>query len=203
MDKHSDIIRKRYNRVSSIYDMMDRMIKEKWREDLLSSLSGKILEVGVGTGANFPFYSKEAEVIGIDFSEGMLKKAEKRLEKNSYKASIQVVKMDAQDMVFDDHEFDYVVTSCVFCSVPDPVKGMKEMKRVCKQDGQILMLEHMKSNNPLLGPIMDVLNPLTVSLWGANINRKTLDNLHKAGIKVTETEDLFGGIMKKIKATPK
>ncbi len=202
MDKHSDTIRKRYNRVSSIYDMMDRMIKEKWREDLLSTLSGKILEIGVGTGANFPFYSKEAEVIGIDFSEGMLKKAKNRLEKHSYKASIQVLKMDAQDMVFSDGEFDYVVTSCVFCSVPDPVKGMKEMRRVCRKDGQILMLEHMRSSNPVLGSIMDVLNPLTVSLWGANINRETLDNLHRAGIKVTETEDLFGSIMKKIKATP-
>lgn len=203
MDKQSEIIQKRYNRVSNIYDLMDRMIKEEWRKELLGGLSGTILEVGVGTGANFPFYSKDAIVTGIDFSEGMLSRAEKKLEKNSFPASIKVIKMDAQNMTFEDHQFDYVVTSCVFCSVPDPVKGMREMRRVCKKDGQILMLEHMRSNNPFLGKIMDVLNPVTVSLWGANINRMTLENLAKAGILVTESENLFGSIMKRIKGTPR
>jgi len=81
---------------------------------------------------------------------------------------------------------DTVVASCVFCSVPDPVQGLKEIRRVSRPGGQILMLEHVRSHKPVLGPIMDGLNFLPLSMYGANFNRETEDNLLKAGFSRQE-----------------
>ena len=91
--------------------------------------------------------------------------------------------MDAQQMMFQDNTFDTVVTSCVFCSVPDPIKGLQEIRRVCKPEGKIVMLEHMRSNHLVLGKLMDYINFIPLHFWGANINRKTLENLTSAGFK--------------------
>ena len=73
-------IKRRYNRISSIYEVMDKMIKEEWRLNLLSNVSGKVLEVGIGTGANFPFYPDNIDLLtGVDFSKGMLKHAQDKV----------------------------------------------------------------------------------------------------------------------------
>jgi ubiquinone/menaquinone biosynthesis C-methylase UbiE len=108
--------------------------------------------------------------------------------------------MDAEAMDFENESFDTVVTSCVFCSVPNPVQGLKEIRRVCKKGGKILMLEHVRSNNKVIGKMMDVVNPLPLHIYGANINRRTYENLLKAGfnpqdVKVT---DLWFDIVKRI-----
>lgn len=195
-------IKKRYNRVSGIYDRMDRMIKSDWRSDLLSRVHGNVLEVGVGTGANLGYYPTEANVTGIDFSEGMLKHAHEKLKSIENKDRIKLLEMDAQALDFPDNSFDFVVTTCVFCSVPDPVKGLKELRRVCKPEGRILMLEHMRSENPILGPIMDIANPIVVNLWGANINRRTLENINKAGLLIEKNEQLMGTIMRRLVIKP-
>jgi len=82
--------------------------------------------------------------------------------------------VDAQEMAFKDNIFDFVVATWVYCSVPDPVQGMKEMRRVCKPDD-------MQSDNPILGKAMDVINPIVVGTYGANINRRTMQNIKQAG----------------------
>ncbi|MEQ6390247.1 class I SAM-dependent methyltransferase [Bacillaceae bacterium S4-13-58] len=195
-------IKKRYNRVSGIYDRMDRMIKSDWRTDLLSRVHGNVLEVGVGTGANLSYYPLGVNVTGIDFSKGMLKHALEKLKSVENKDRIKLVEMDAQALDFPDNSFDFVVTTCVFCSVPDPVKGLKELRRVCKPEGRILMLEHMRSENLILGPIMDIANPIVVNLWGANINRKTLENINKAGLQIEKNEQLMGTFMRRLVIKP-
>lgn len=103
-------------------------------------------------------------------------------------------------MSFADDTFDTVVTSCVFCSVPDPVEGLKEIRRVCKPNGKIVMLEHMRSQHRLVGKVMDAVNFIPLHTWGANINRKTLENIVKAGFKEEqiETQDLWSDIVKLI-----
>lgn len=88
---------------------------------------------------------------------------------------------------------------CLFCSVPDPIKGLREIRRVCKKDGKIIMLEHVRSKNKILGPVMDLLNPLVVRIVGANINRDTVKNLKSAGLKVEVEKDLMMDIVKHIK----
>lgn len=181
---------------------MDKMIKNDWRKELIGHVRGKVLEVGVGTGANLAYYPLEVEVTGIDFSSGMLKQARKKLTGLENQKMIELVEMDAQALDFPDDSFDFVIATCVYCSVPDPVKGLQEMRRVCKPEGRILMLEHMRSENPVMGSLMDLSNPLVVKLWGANINRRTLDNIHKAGLKIEKNEKLMGTIMRKLILQP-
>lgn len=130
MDKKTASVKKKYNRIASIFDLVDHMILPKWRNELLQNLTGDILEVGVGTGANLRYYNKEARVIGIDLSPNMLKKAHEKLP--DAVADLKLKEMDIQQMDFPNHTFDYVVSTCVFCSVPDPVKGLREIRRVVK-----------------------------------------------------------------------
>ncbi|GEK90203.1 Ubiquinone/menaquinone biosynthesis C-methylase UbiE [Alkalibacterium putridalgicola] len=189
MAEDNNKIKNRYNRVSKIYDLMEKpmesMLMDDWRKELFEKIEGKkILEVGVGTGKNLEFYSTDKEVTGIDFSEKMLEKAK---NKSKDKDHVTLMEMDAENMTFEDNTFDTVVTSCVFCSVPDPVKGLKEIRRVCKNGGKVIMLEHMRSNKPVVGKIMDRINFIPLHIWGANINRQTLKNLQEAGFNKEDT----------------
>ncbi|WP_130807849.1 class I SAM-dependent methyltransferase [Senegalia massiliensis] len=192
MKNKSEKIKNRYNRISKIYDIlespMESMSMGKWRELLIEKIEGeKILEVGIGTGKNLDYYPSDLNITGIDFSEKMLEKAK---QKNSNKDNIKIIEMDAENMEFDDNTFDTVITSCVFCSVPDPIKGLKEIRRVCKNNGKIIMLEHMRSDKKVIGGFMDIINFIPVNIWGANINRRTINNLKKAGFKKEHIEDM-------------
>ena len=148
-------------------------------------MKGKVLEVGIGTGRNIPYYPDAVELTGIDFSPKM---AEIAREKAKNRKNVKIREMDAENMEFKDNTFDTVVTSCVFCSVPDPVKGLKEIKRVCKNGGKIVMLEHVRSHNKWVGPMMDALNFIPLNIYGANINRETYRNLLNAGFKPDQIE---------------
>ncbi|WP_028783737.1 class I SAM-dependent methyltransferase [Thalassobacillus devorans] len=198
--QHTDTIKQRYNRISSVFDLMDRMIREEWREELLQHADGKVLEVGIGTGSNLQYYPPQVEVTGIDFSPAMLRKARVKAEKMPQ--NFKLLEMDAQQMEFQDNTFDTVVSTCVFCSVPDPVQGLKEIRRVIKPDGKIIMLEHMRSENELAGKMMDFLNPIGLHIVGANINRKTMDNIQKAGMKIESEEFLMTTIMRRLILSP-
>ncbi|WP_206812644.1 class I SAM-dependent methyltransferase [Paradesulfitobacterium ferrireducens] len=201
MNRETELTRKRYNRTSLFYDWMDRMIKPELRAKALSRAYGRVLEVGVGTGKNLAFYHLGCtEFIGIDLSPGMLAKAKERIPEA--KVSVKLLEMDAQKLEFPDASFDTVVATCVFCSVPDPIKGLKEIKRVCKPEGRIILLEHVRSDSPLLGKIMDILDPLTVRLIGPHINRRTVENVKNAGLKITSVENQHLKIFKLIMAEP-
>ena len=193
----------RYNRIAGLYDILEAPMEHmftKWRKELLKDASGKTLEVGIGTGKNIEHYPTGVELTGIDFSEKMLERARKKAEDHP---TVRLFLMDAQNMSFENNSFDTVVTSCVFCSVPDPVQGLKEIKRVCKSGGKILMLEHVRSNKKAAGKIMDFLNPIPLNIYGANINRRTYENLLKAGFKPEniKVENIWSDIVKLIRIT--
>lgn len=200
MNEQTEVIRRRYNRTARFYDLMDKMIPEKTRKQAIEKAKGKVLEVGVGTGKNLPYYKEGCEVTGIDFSPGMLAKAKARVKEA--RVPITLLEMDAQHMTFPDDTFDTVLTTCVFCSVPDPVQGLKEVRRVCKPGGQIILLEHVRSDNPVLGWLMDVLNPVSLHMIGSNINRRTVENVKTAGISISHIDNLSGKIVKLIIAKP-
>lgn len=201
--KSNEKIKKRYNRVSKVYDRMDKMIRENWRRDLLTGSYGDVLEAGVGTGANLSFYPSSIQsLIGVDFSSDMLKYAKQKASLLNAPYQMELVEADIQDLPYPDNSFDTIVSTCVFCSVPDPILGLEELRRVCKPDGQILMLEHMRSENQAAGLLMDLLNPVTVRMWGANINRETMANIKSSGLSVVGEERLMGSIMKRLLLSP-
>ena len=110
--------------------------------------------------------------------------------------------MDVQQLAFPNNSFDTVFATFVFCSVPDPVAGLKELKRVCKPNGKLLLIEHMRPSNVLLGLLFDMMNPMVVRMMGANINRRTMDNIKKAGWQILKEEHLSGDIVRWIEAKP-
>jgi len=171
-----------------------------WRQKLWSLVDGpRVLEVGVGTGKNMPFWPRDASMTAIDLTPGMLERARRRAQELNLKADLKIG--DVQALDFPDDSFDTAVATFVFCSVPDPVLGLRELKRVVKLGGQVLLLEHVRSPNAVIGKLMDILNPLVVRMMGANINRRTIVNIQKAGLVLERVENLgMGGIVKLIVA---
>ena len=199
-------IKNRYNRLAFFYNFMEAPMEwlrfGTWRDRLTGRIAGaKVLEVGVGTGKNLPYYPQGITITAIDFSARMLARARKAAAKLT--TAVDLREMDVQDLQFPNNYFDTVFATFVFCSVPDPVKGLIELKRVCKPDGKLYLMEHMRPENPLLGFIFDMLNPLVVRIAGANINRRTLNNIRAAGWRITIEEKLSADIVRWIEATPR
>ncbi|MBW2064485.1 MAG: methyltransferase domain-containing protein [Deltaproteobacteria bacterium] len=200
-----NLTRERYDRIAPWYDFFEGPMEwlkfRGWRKRLLGRISGEnVLEAGVGTGKNLPYYPAGERPVAVDLSFKMLERARKRAKGLSMGAPL--IQMDIQHMGFNDNRFDMVLATFVFCSVPDPVEGLREMRRVCRPGGRLLLLEHMRPENPLLGALFDLMNPLTKRITGADINRRTIDNIRKAGWKIRKEEKLFLDIVRLIEAEP-
>jgi len=195
--------RRRYERLSAYYDRFEGMSEKRyrpWRLKLWRQVFGpRVLEVGVGTGKNMPYWPDRVGVTAIDLTPGMLALARRRAGQLRLNPDLRLG--DVQALDFPDASFDTAVATFVFCSVPDPVLGLRELARVVRPGGQILLLEHMRPDHPLLARITDVLNPIVVQLVGANLNRRTLDNARLAGLHVRQVEGLaMAGMFKFITA---
>lgn len=203
--KLTNITRRRYNRIASVYDQMEWFVEKnifrKWRKLLMDQVRGeKVLEIGVGTGKNIPYYPPQTNISAIDLSENMLAKAVRQADNISRSVDFQV--MDVESLTFPDNSFDAALATFVFCSVPNPVNGLRELGRVVKPGGDIWLLEHMRVNRPIIGTLMDLFNPLIVRMMGANINRHTVENVEIAGLKIISVTDLQGKLVRLIQATP-
>ena len=199
MKSNSDQIKHRYNRIAPIFDAMEGILElfffRRWREIIWGKAEGQnILEVGVGTGKNFPYYPQGAKITAIDFSEKMLAKAQQKHELNGLNVDLQL--MDVQALEFADNSFDTVIATFVFCSVPEPAQGLKELYRVCKPGGKVILLEHVLSSNVFFAKLMNFLNPVIVTMVGANINRKTVETVSQSGFKSVQVDQISGDIVK-------
>lgn len=199
----SATIRQRYDRIAPYFDgieaMMEGLFFRTWRKRLWQAAEGPhILEVGVGTGKNFEFYPPGAEITAIDFSPKMLEQAKRKQARKHIAVNLDL--MDVQSLDYASNSFDTVLCSFVFCSVPLPVKGLKELHRVCKPGGRVILLEHVLSSRPLLAGLMNLLNPLVVRLVGANINRNTVKNVQACGFSHVRVDERSGDVVKLIEA---
>jgi ubiquinone/menaquinone biosynthesis C-methylase UbiE len=181
-------VRSVYDRTARMYDLMQAPMD--WfggaarRRRVLAAARGRVLEVGIGTGANLEYYpGKVAELFGVDISAGML---------------VRLQQADVEALPFPPKAFDTVTATCVFCSVADPVAGLRELGRVVKPDGRILLLEHVRPEQPLLGLMFDVLTPLVRRLMGPEINRRTEENVKAAGLTIVRVRRQ--GIWREIEA---
>ncbi|NOX36787.1 MAG: methyltransferase domain-containing protein [Calditrichaeota bacterium] len=189
----------RYNRIAPIYDWLEwfpeTLAFRKWRQRLFQYLTGKrVLEVGLGTGKNIPYYPPDVQLVGIDISRRMLSRAREKAMANFQ--PVGLLTMDAQRLAFPDQTFDHTISTFVFCSVYEPVEGLRELYRVLKPGGTALFLEHVRPESPLPGKVFDMLNPLIVRMMGANINRRTVENIRKAGFEIEKEWNLWKDIVK-------
>ena len=192
----------RYDRIARFYDRMERFNEQwfgPWRAALWRRVRGlRVLEVGVGTGKNMPYYPQSMTMPVVDLLPRMLEHAQARARYEGI--AVDLREADAQALPFLDASFDTVVATFVFCSVPDPLEGLSELRRILVPGGQLLLLEHVLSRRPLLRPLLLFANRLVVRLMGANINRETVENVRRAAITELQVEDLWLDIVKRIEA---
>ncbi len=195
--------RRAYDRSALWYDieewLPEKLAFRNWRKRLWKLVpGGEVLEVGVGTGRNLPYHGKNMHVTAIDLSPKMLRRAEARAKRDDIPVSL--LTMDAQALDFPDAQFDAAAATFVFCSVPDPVLGLSEVRRALKPGGRVYLLEHVLSHKPVLGWLMRHTNNFWRALSGANIARETVANVAAAGFNIVSVENLRLDVVKLIVA---
>ena len=163
----SDFVERVYERLASVYDLTFGPTLHPGRlharERMVIASGDRILEVGVGTGINASLYPSHCHVTGIDLSTSMLDKARERVARQGLR-NIRLLEMDAASLTFADNSFDIVYAPYLVSVVPDPVQVVKEMRRVCRPGGRIIILNHFRSANPVLSRIERAISPLTVHI---------------------------------------
>jgi ubiquinone/menaquinone biosynthesis C-methylase UbiE len=167
------------------------------KQRLFANIRGATLMVGAGTGNDFKFFPPDMHVVAIDISPKMLERAARKAA--SYPGSIELREMDVCELEFPEATFDTVATACTFCSVPKPVLGLRELHRVLKPSGQLLMFEHVRSAIGPLGILMDLMTPLCRRV-GPELNRDTVGNVQKAGFRLRRVENVYLDVVKIIEA---
>jgi ubiquinone/menaquinone biosynthesis C-methylase UbiE len=200
----------RYDRIAPIYDAVEagieRLAFRHWRSELWDHIEGeRVLEVGVGTGKNVPYHPAGVWVAGIDLSAPMLQRARDRVAARSPRQvddladDAVLAQMDAEHLGFLDGVFGAAVATFVFCSVPDAVRGLEEVNRVVRPGGRVFLLEHVRVNAPVIGPFLDLLDPVVLRMMGPHINRRTAANVVEAGLQIDQVEEVApGGLVKLI-----
>lgn len=155
---------------------------------LFRAMAGRVLFVAVGTGLDVKHFPPDREIIAIDISDEMLRRAAPRCQ--CYAGNLRLVQADALNLCFPDDSFDTVVTSCTMCSVPNPRRALEELYRVLRPGGQLLMFEHMQSRNWVLSLVLDLMTLFT-RRKGTEMNRHTLDYVIAAGFHITQIECVF------------
>lgn len=194
----------KYDQFAPWYDWLEGILNvlglSRLRHGLLRQATGTVLEVAAGTGKNLAHYPRGCRIIALDLSGEMLRVAQKRAAKLSMPVSLLVA--DAEALPFRGNTFDSVVSSLSTCTFPDPVAALKEVARVCRPKGKVLLLEHGRSDRERLGRWQDRHAGQFVKPLGCHWNREPLDMVRKAGLKINSARRIFFGIFHQIEAEP-
>ncbi len=160
----------------------------RYREKIVPGVEGRVLEIGIGSGLNMPFYSDAVSaVVGIDPSPELLAMAQKRADKALI--TTELINSPAEDMPFESASFDTVLTTWTLCSIGEPLIALAEMRRVLKPAGRLVFVEHGRARARRVIAWQDRLNPI----WrcfsgGCNLNREIDALIGNAGFAIAELE---------------
>jgi len=199
MDRQSLI--KKFDKQAKKYDK--RRVNSqasKFRQRIFQEAEGKVLEVAIGSGLNFPFYSKDIELTGLDFSHEMLKSAQNAAIEYPFKTTF--IQNDVETVEFNENSFDTIISSGSLCAYQDPVNVLNKFQKWCKPEGKILMLEHGISTNKLLAGLQKSLNPLALKVVGCHQNRNISDIVKESSLKIIREERYLAGYLYLIWAKP-
>ena len=180
-----------------LYDLMMHLAPgiERWRGKLVAGANGRVLEVGCGTGRALTGYSEDVELFALDPNFDALHRARRR------RADAALLCASAERIPFPDDSFDCVVSSLVFCSVPDAERGLCELKRVLRPGGRLLMLEHVQARSKLGARVLDGIQPAwTLISGGCHPNRDTVAAVERAGFVIDEDSFRSRGLMRRFTA---
>lgn len=185
------------------YDFFMKPLEKKTfkriRKDLLTKASGTVLEIGAGTGINFPLYETVEKVVAIEPSQHMIDRSKRKL--NRSQVPIEIVQSSAEELPFAENTFDTVVATLVFCTISNPEKALEEIKRVCKPGGRILLFEHVKMENRLLAWLQNSLTPAWKKICdGCCLNRDTFNLLKNHNLTILDVEDHYKGLFIAVEA---
>lgn len=196
-------IQKTYNRLASTYDrwtFLERYLLglQRKRQQLLRRVEGNVLDVACGTGPNFSHFLSANSITAVDLSTGMLDVAHQKAADLGLTIDLKV--MDAGQLEFEDDSFDVVVSALSTCTFPNPVEALREMARVVKPDGRILLLEHGRSKVGVFAHLQDRFAHSHFQETGCRWNQHPLDLVRQAGLAITEHDDSVFGVFHTIEA---
>jgi ubiquinone/menaquinone biosynthesis C-methylase UbiE len=168
------------------------------REWIGARAKGRVLEVAVGTGRNFDFYSRGVGITGVDLSPDMLDIARRHATDLDLEVDLRVAAAEA--LPFDDDSFDTAVCTLSLCTIPDPAASIAEMKRVLRPGGQLLLLDHIGSSWWPIWAAQRLIEQLTIRAAGEHMTRRQLPLVEAAGFDIVETQRLKAGTVERIAA---
>jgi len=170
-----------------------RMLKE-WRQRLIEDVSGDVLEIAVGTGANFPYYDMtKVRLTAADFSPMMLKRA--AVIADELRLQVNFIESDIEKLVLPEQSFDYVVSTLSLCGYDNPADVLRNIKRWCRPDGRICLMEHGLGNNIMLKSAQHMLNPIARKISGCHWNRNIVQMVKDSGLQIEQMEQHWGGMI--------
>ena len=172
------------------------------RRDLIDRASGSVLEVGSGTGINFPFYHDVEKVTAIEPSEDMIERSQKR--RGLAAVPVEVLKGTAERLPFSDNVFDTVIVTLALCTIPNPEAAILEIKRVCKPNGKVLVFEHVKMDQNMLAKLQEWLTPFWKKICdGCCLNRNTVELIQANQLEILDKQSYYNGLFVQVEAKNK
>lgn len=195
-------------RIRRIYDSqgarlggsVDRVLLGRLRRRALRGATGEVLEIGIGSGASLASYPPGCRITGVDLSGVSLEHARNRAAELGIETTL--LEADAQALPFEDASFDTCVSQLSLCTIPDPLAALRELRRVCRPGGRVLLMEHTTSTWPPLVPLCHLVAPLFTHFAACHPNRPMEELVQQSGLKLETSEHHAAGILRLIRAGP-